>query len=319
MSDSQSLKNIVEAALLAAGRPLSLDALQALFGEIECPEKKDLRSALNELADDYDGRGIEVAEVASGWRIQVREACSPWVSRLWDERPARYSRALMETLALIAYRQPITRGEIEDIRGVSVSTNIVRTLMEREWVHVVGQRDVPGKPSLYGTTREFLDYFGLKSLDQLPTLAELRDLDEINRELDLNDPDKERAEVEEGPRAEGQEIRAEGLGPRAEEDERSDAEAIEDVSGDEGEVRTEGVSADDVEDPGPRTPAPGPAAERAEGRGPRAEEEERSYAGETEADTADEGEAHTESVSADDVEGLGPRPSTLGPGEPREP
>jgi segregation and condensation protein B len=119
----------------------------------------------------------------------VREVCSPWVSRLWDERPARYSRALMETLALIAYRQPITRGEVEDVRGVSVSTNIIKTLMEREWVRVLGHRDVPGRPALYGTTREFLDYFGLKSLDELPTLAELRDLDEINRELDLSDPD----------------------------------------------------------------------------------------------------------------------------------
>jgi segregation and condensation protein B len=189
MAEPAELKNIVEAALLAAGRPLSLDKLQALFNEVECPEKKELRGLLEELADDYQGRGIEVAEVSSGWRIQVRKACSPWVSRLWDERPARYSRALMETLALIAYRQPITRGDIEDIRGVSVSTNIVKTLMEREWVHVVGHRDVPGKPSLYGTTREFLDYFGLKSLDELPTLAELRDLDDINRELDLNDPD----------------------------------------------------------------------------------------------------------------------------------
>ena len=190
MSVPEPLKNIIEAALLAAGRPLSLDAMQGLFHEIECPSKKELREALQQLAEDYGGRGIEIAEVGSGWRIQVGEACSPWVSRLWDERPARYSRALMETLALIAYRQPITRGEIEDIRGVSVSTNIVKTLMEREWVHVVGQRDVPGKPSLYGTTREFLDYFGLKSLDDLPTLAELRDLDEINRELDLEDPDQ---------------------------------------------------------------------------------------------------------------------------------
>jgi len=189
MSFPAELKNIIEAALLAAGRPLSLEAMQALFPEIECPDKKELRSALDALVEDYQGRGIEVAEVSSGWRIQVRGAFSPWVSRLWEERPARYSRALMETLALIAYRQPITRGEIEDIRGVSVSTNIVKTLMEREWVRVVGQRDVPGKPSLYGTTREFLDYFGLKSLDELPTLAELRDLDEINRELDLSDPD----------------------------------------------------------------------------------------------------------------------------------
>lgn len=183
---SPELKHIVEAALLAAGRPLSLDALQGLFGEIGGPDKSELRAALQDLTEDYAGRGIEVVEVASGWRIQVGQACSPWVSRLWDERPARYSRALMETLALIAYRQPITRGEIEDIRGVAVSSNIVKTLMEREWIRVVGQRDVPGRPSLYGTTREFLDYFGLRSLDELPTLAELRDLEEINRELDLD-------------------------------------------------------------------------------------------------------------------------------------
>ena len=206
-----NLKNIVEAALLAAGRPLSLDMLQNLFSEIECPDKKALRQALEQLAEDYRGRGIEIAEVASGWRIQVGQACSPWISRLWDERPARYSRALMETLALIAYRQPITRGEIEDIRGVSVSTNIIKTLLERDWVHVVGQRDVPGKPSLYGTTREFLDYFGLKSLDGLPTLAELRDLDEINRELDLEDPDRPA-----GPPG-GEE--GQGQGPEAEEGE----------------------------------------------------------------------------------------------------
>ena len=199
------LKNIVEAALLAAGRPLSLEAIQGLFPEIECPDKPELRSALQQLIEDYQGRGIEIAEVSSGWRIQVRETCSPWVSRLWEERPARYSRALMETLALIAYRQPITRGEVEEIRGVSVSTNIIKTLMEREWVRVLGHRDVPGRPALYGTTREFLDYFGLKSLDELPTLAELRDLDEINRELDLSDhetpadPAGRSADAGEGP------------------------------------------------------------------------------------------------------------------------
>ncbi len=190
MAEPQDLKNIVEAALLAAGGPLSLDTLQSLFSEDELPEKKRLREILNELSRDYEGRGIEVREVASGWRIQVVEAVSPWVSRLWSERPARYSRALMETIALIAYRQPITRGEIEDIRGVSVSSNIVKTLLEREWIRVLGQRDVPGKPSLYGTTREFLDYFNLRSLDELPTLAEIRDLDEINRSLELEDPDK---------------------------------------------------------------------------------------------------------------------------------
>lgn len=200
----ENLKHIVEAALLAAGRPLSLDALQSLFNEIEAPTKQALRGALESLVSDYEGRGIEIVEVSSGWRIQVGKACSPWVSRLWDEKPARYSRALMETLALIAYRQPITRGEIEDVRGVSVSTNIVKTLIEREWVRVVGQRDVPGKPSLYGTTRDFLDYFGLKSLDELPTLAELRDLDEINRELDLEDPDETEASSEPSDDSENQ-------------------------------------------------------------------------------------------------------------------
>lgn len=185
-----NLKNIVEAALLAAASPLSLDRLLNLFDEVECPDKPQLRKVLKELAADYEGRGIEVKEVASGWRIQVGEQCSPWVSRLWDERPQRYSRALMETLALIAYRQPITRGEIEDIRGVAVSSNIIKTLVERDWIRVVGHRDVPGKPALYATTRDFLDYFNMKSLNELPSLAEIRDLEEINRELDLSDPDK---------------------------------------------------------------------------------------------------------------------------------
>lgn len=189
MNPSDNLKQIVEAALLASGKAMSLDKLLELFDEMEQPEKKALRAVLQELSKDYADRGIEVKEVASGWRIQVSRECAPWVSRLWEEKPGRYSRALMETLALIAYRQPITRGEIEDIRGVSVSTHIMRTLLEREWVRVVGQRDVPGKPSLYGTTREFLDYFGLKSLDELPTLAEIRDLDVINEELNLQEPD----------------------------------------------------------------------------------------------------------------------------------
>lgn len=189
MNPSDNLKQIVEAALLASGKAMSLDALQGLFDEMERPEKKALRQVLEELAQEYEGRGIEVARVASGWRIQVRKACAPWVSRLWEEKPGRYSRALMETLALIAYRQPITRGEIEDIRGVSVSSQIIRTLLEREWVRVVGHRDVPGKPALYATTREFLDYFGLESLDDLPTLAEIRDLDTINEELNLPEPD----------------------------------------------------------------------------------------------------------------------------------
>ena len=187
------LTQIVEAALLAAGGPLTVERLQELFLEDERPEKKDLREAVAALTEDYSGRGIEIVEVAGGFRINVREEYAPWVSRLWEERAPRYSRALMETLALIAYRQPITRGEIEDIRGVSVSSNIVKTLLEREWVRVVGTRDVPGKPSLYATTREFLNYFGLKSLDELPTLQQIRDLDSINRELELAEPGSEMA------------------------------------------------------------------------------------------------------------------------------
>ncbi len=194
MSSQTTLKPIIEAALLAAGKPLSLDELLELWDEIERPERKALRETLQELETDYEGRGIELREVSSGFRIQVRAAYAPWVSRLWVERAPRYSRALLETLALIAYRQPITRGEIEDIRGVSVSSNIIKTLMERDWVRVVGHRDVPGKPSLYATTREFLDYFSLKGLDELPTLAEIRDLDSINRELDLVEPGADMAE-----------------------------------------------------------------------------------------------------------------------------
>ena len=188
MSTSDNrIRNIVEAALLAAGRPLSVDRLLSLFLDAEQPERQVIRATLDQLAAEYEGRGIEVKEVASGWRIQVSSECAPWVSRLWEEKPPRYSRALMETLALIAYRQPITRGEIEDIRGVAVSTNIVKTLLEREWVRVVGHRDVPGKPALYATTREFLDYFGLGSLEDLPTLGEIKDLESLNQELQFGE------------------------------------------------------------------------------------------------------------------------------------
>ena len=180
-----SLKHILEAALLAAGRPLSLDDLSKLFPDSDVPDATVLRDALNELAGDYAERGLEVAEVASGFRIQVKQNMERWVTRLWEEKPPKYSRALLETLALIAYRQPITRGEIEDIRGVTVSTSIMKTLQEREWIRVVAHRDVPGRPAMYGTTREFLDYFNLKSLEDLPSLAELRDIDSINAELDF--------------------------------------------------------------------------------------------------------------------------------------
>lgn len=177
------LKNVVEAALLAAGRPLGLDALLALFPDHEQPERSAVREAIESLEAEYAERGIQVRQVGSGWRIEVRSDYAVWVSRLWEEKPPRYSRALLETLALIAYRQPITRGEIEEIRGVSVSTSIMKTLQEREWVRVVGHRDVPGKPALYATTRAFLDYFGLEGLDDLPTLAEIKDLDALNREF----------------------------------------------------------------------------------------------------------------------------------------
>ncbi len=180
------LKHVVEAALLAAGQPLTMDRLQALFpaeGGAQAPSRAELRAALDALQADYAGRGIEVAEVASGFRIQVRAELAPWLNRLWEERSPRYSRALLETLAIIAYRQPVTRAEIEDIRGVVVTTNIVKTLLEREWIRVAGHRDVPGRPAVYTTTRQFLDYFNLKSLADLPTLADLRDLDDINPDL----------------------------------------------------------------------------------------------------------------------------------------
>ena len=184
-----NLKNILEAVLMAAGHPMSIDQLQmTLFPEGDPPEKAELKEALAELEQDYAGRALELVEVASGYRFQVRQSMEPWVSRLWEEKPARYSRALLETLALVAYRQPITRAEIEDVRGVSVSSSIIKTLQDREWIRVVGHRDVPGRPALFGTTREFLDYFGLKSLDELPTLAELRDIDSLNAELDLGVP-----------------------------------------------------------------------------------------------------------------------------------
>ena len=188
------LKAILEGALFAAGAPLTLEQLQTLFGEDERPERSELAAALAELSGDYEGRGIEIAEVAGGFRVQVRASVAPWVARLWDEKPARYSRALLETLALIAYRQPITRGEIEEIRGVAVTTQIVKTLTEREWIRVVGHRDVPGRPALYATTRRFLDYFGLRSLNDLPPLSEVRAPDFLGDELDFGDPDAVPAE-----------------------------------------------------------------------------------------------------------------------------
>lgn len=185
--EQQQLKNIIEAILMSADKPLKVTQLEAMFvGDVDMPSRNEIRQALQELGEEYQQRGFELKEVASGFRIQVGQDYAQWVGRLWEEKPVRYTRALLETLALIAYRQPITRGEIEEIRGVSVSSNIIKTLQEREWIKVLGHKDVPGKPALYGTSKEFLDYFNLKSLDELPTLAELRDLDQIHQELDLD-------------------------------------------------------------------------------------------------------------------------------------
>src|SRR5580692_7930596 len=178
-------RNVVEAALLAAGKPLQIAELGQLFDENTRPKVEDIRGALDALAAEYSNRGVEVKETAAGFRIQVRREFASEISRLWPERAARYSRALLETLALIAYRQPITRAEIEAVRGVTVNPNIIRTVIERNWVRVVGHRDVPGHPELLGTTREFLDYFGLKSLDELPPLGELKALGDINLQLAL--------------------------------------------------------------------------------------------------------------------------------------
>jgi len=177
------IKRIVEAALLAASHPLTLPQLSALFDEFEMPPPETLAKAIESLQEDCAERGVELIEVASGFRYQVRQDVQSHVSKLWAEKPSRYSRALLETLALIAYRQPITRAEIESIRGVAVSTHIVRTLEDRDWVRVVGHRDLPGKPALLGTTRQFLDYFNLKSLDELPALSEIHDLEEIEQQF----------------------------------------------------------------------------------------------------------------------------------------
>jgi len=198
--DETEIKHIVEAALLAAGRPLTLDRLSELFTAKGSggPDRVTLKRVLETLASDYSGRGIELKEVATGYRVQVRRSVSDWLQPLWEERAPRYTRALLETLALVAYRQPITRAEIEEVRGVVVSTNIIRTLLERSWVRVVGHRDVPGKPAMFGTTKEFLDYFGLKKLEDLPPLAEIKDgLPELSPQTDLVDALEEKVQAAE--------------------------------------------------------------------------------------------------------------------------
>lgn len=211
---AEGLVQILEGALLAAGEPLSVQRMALLFEEHERPSNDEIRAAIKTVEERCDDRGYELVQVASGFRFQVRQSLSTWVGRLWQERPARYSRALMETLSLIAYRQPITRGEIEEIRGVAVSTNIVKTLMEREWVRVVGHRDVPGRPAMYATTRQFLDYFNLKSLDQLPPLAEIKELDNLSGELAL-------------------ELRDAGQNERSEPDESAEGKAVSSAEAEE--------------------------------------------------------------------------------------
>jgi segregation and condensation protein B len=215
--NESNVKNVIEAALFAAGRPITIMQIAQLFDEHVRPAPSTIRSHLNALRADYEERGIELKETAGGFRVQVRAALAGEISRLWPERPPRFSRALLETLALIAYRQPITRAEIEAVRGVAVNPNIVKTLLERSWIRVVGQRDVPGHPELLGTTWEFLDYFGLKTLDELPPLAELTAMADINLKLDLGD---------ESPADDATEARSPALPAEddsAEEDGRADA------------------------------------------------------------------------------------------------
>ncbi|SHE85858.1 segregation and condensation protein B [Microbulbifer donghaiensis] len=226
------LRRIVEGALLASGQPLSEDKLLSLIDEGERPEKAELKTALDQIAESCAERGFELRQVASGWRFQVPEDLAPWVNRLWEEKPQKYSRAILETLAIIAYRQPITRGDIEEIRGVAVSSHIVKTLSERGWIKVVGQRDVPGKPSLYATTKEFLDYFNLRTLDDLPTLAEIRDIDSLNQMLDLDQQGGGEVGSEQGDGAEAAPAESEAVASDANED-SGDAAAAEDSAPEE--------------------------------------------------------------------------------------
>tara|TARA_R110002096_G_scaffold124002_5_gene268150 strand:- start:23597 stop:24430 length:834 start_codon:yes stop_codon:yes gene_type:complete len=243
--DQNEIKYFLEAALLAAGRPLNIDQLQGLFDGRMAPEKAEIRAAIAALNEEYEERGIIVSEVASGFRMQVKTSMADRLQKLWEERPPRYSRALFETLALIAYRQPITRGEIEEIRGVAVSTNITRQLLEREWVRVVGYRDVPGRPAMFGTTKQFLDYFSLKKLDDLPPLADLSDWESLRVQLNL-------------PEVEGQDGSGELVGesgPAAINDESAEpaeadaAEVAEAVEADEAVEAVEADEAASVETP----------------------------------------------------------------------
>ncbi|WP_231757719.1 SMC-Scp complex subunit ScpB [Microbulbifer elongatus] len=251
------LRRIIEGALLAAAQPLSEDKLLSLIDEGERPEKAALRQVLEEIAENCAERGFELKQVASGWRFQVPEDLAPWVNKLWEEKPQKYSRATLETLAIIAYRQPITRGDIEEIRGVAVSSHIVKSLSERGWIKVVGQRDVPGKPSLYATTREFLDYFNLKSLDDLPTLAEIRDIESLNAALDLGDGAPAPAE---GATSTDSDTDGTGEAAEATSPAQDTAESADDA-GDEGEAAAEATRDPDGVEPVEEGEPPAAAAE----------------------------------------------------------
>ena len=240
------LDRILEAVLFAADEPLSIKQLQGLFPEDSDPGREAIRDALTRIAGECEDRSIELKEVGSGWRFQVRESFAQWVSRLWEEKPARYSRATLETLALIAYRQPITRGEIEEVRGVSVSSQIIKSLMERDWIKVVGHRDVPGKPALYATTRAFLDYFNLKSLQELPPLSELRDIDAINAELELGEPGEEGADSEPAMQDDAANSEAETESTA----EEAAPEAVVDAAGTTIETESEPATADETAEAG---------------------------------------------------------------------
>jgi len=200
----EQIKKVVEGALLASSMPLSIGQLDGMFDEDEKPGHGLIKEALAALDVELADRAVELVEVGSGYRIQVRSALMPRIAKLWADKPPKYSRAMLETIAIIAYRQPITRAEIEQIRGVSVSSNILRTLQERDWIKIIGHRDVPGRPELLGTTRAFLDYFNIKSLNQLPTLAEIRDLENFEPELELNDPELTVPNTEKVPASETQ-------------------------------------------------------------------------------------------------------------------
>lgn len=229
----KKITRIIEASLLAAGSSLSKDRMLALFAEDESVKVADVNKALEQLAEEAEGRGVELIEVSSGFRYQARQDYAEWIARLWEERPARYSRALLETLSLIAYRQPTTRSDIEQVRGVSVSSSIIKTLLEREWVRVVGHRDVPGKPALYATTKQFLDYFGLKSLDELPSLAEIKDLDNLNPEL------KFESESESSSEADSAEAIGENLNEDSEKAESSERDLNDDTEQSEADILNE--------------------------------------------------------------------------------